>query len=899
MATSIFDTDEGANLLSEIDQISRNMARDAAGLGIAINRTVSQLDKLTVGINSVSSGLPNLRKSIEGISNNITTSFTKLLKDVTAGIGGQGAVDQLIRANTIKGEFLRASQELDAQMIDLDRDILTSKRSILEAQQKQAKIISDQNALQRAKDDLNSGVNKRDVRRGLVEAGVSTTGLSMDVSSLNTRMRDNRTQSARSNATLLSEETKLVGLGNRKDNLLSEVDALTDEIDRRRRVLEEHDDALDEAFRENIYRDKEHASNIKQGNRAIIDAISQMVSSIYNGAMDIRKTLSVSFGEGASRFISRTIGEYTSAIGAVFGGGPMVLGQERAQSAVGFKNEFGGVIKSEQEVAISREAKLHNMFGDELLKGTRSVIALTGNLDAAKTLVLDAAKGFTVAGITNTEAMEFAKENSELLARAGKDGAGELFKLGVEAKRAGYNLTSIQKFGDDVATDFGGFLDKAAELSALGVNVDVAGIGKASLSGDMSDMVTALQNSFGTSIDNFTRVQQIQASKLTGVGFDELMRTVKGKEIAASAKDQADINAAKDLSITAKMGEASLFILKGLLVAVGSIATMMAIKNSLAAGMGISNVLGKILPSSISAGLKALPIGGIVAGLFGSITGFMGAKAAGKSNTSSAGMGAVQGGFAAGGAILGSMLGPLGTVVGGFIGNFIGQVVNKYLPQLGEGIGKYFEGLIDAFSVLKSTFDPLVSAVKNLVDSFKDIFKTMGVGIGDLGAFGSVLKVVGQIVGGVLLLPLKMLVMGLTSLANLIAILVKVSHGDFSGAGDIAKSMVHGAITQAKSMIGIKSNTSEHVNNQATNAADVAKLNKASASAAATKSPAAVVSINTDAIKASVDSMKEALIKYSNQAIVLQVDGREFATAQRENLRITDHMAASRQFERA
>jgi hypothetical protein len=146
-------------------------------------------------------------------------------------------------------------------------------------------------------------------------------------------------------------------------------------------------------------------------------------------------------------------------------------------------------------------------------------------------------------------------------------------------------------------------------------------------------------------------------------------------------------------------------------------------------GSGIATSVGRMGAFGVGAGILSVGVGAADA--------YRTARAAGKSKEEAAGNAAIQGGSAAVGTILGGFFGPAGAAIGGTLGNWFGKKINEWFPGLGKSIGE--------------TFLQMKTAAMPLIEKLKEFWGVMK------GPLMTVLKVVGAIVGGVMVASFKML----------------------------------------------------------------------------------------------------------------------------------------------
>lgn len=537
----------------------------------------------------------------------------------------------------------------------------------------------------------------------------------------------------------------------------------------------------------------------------ISNALSRLSDAFVDMEKAIRQTqqqFGVAAGAAARLNFDDFVATIKSNVGALtsLGGQAAVSSQERAVARSSFQSEFGGVISTEAAEGIARQAKEMGVTTQQLAAARRVFMTQTGGDLGRATAAQDRLIAtFEKRGLTSKDAMDTIAKNSELFARNGTRFADSFARAAADAKKIGVDLGRVDQVGDNIIGNFEGFLEKQAELGAMGFNLDGNRLAQVAESGDTGELQRELRSQLaatGKDLNNLKRSQQLALSGAFGIPMAELQRMAGGEDGSGEKMEdlQKEGNGLLErmVNLLSPLGGLLNAIGTGISVVMAGLLTAIQINTAITAGRSVvggmltgrgrvsrtarrvvravrrsraGSLLGRgaaapFRPTSRAA--ARLGTGGVLAAAVGGISGFMTARKEGRSVSSSAGRGAVQGGFAAGGAVLGTALaGPLGTIIGGFLGNSIGKAVNKYLPELGEGLGIAFKEVVKFFEPVKKAFIGIGTAFKPLMEAFGKLFSMFD---GPGREAGSAATYIGAAIGILLkgaLLPLNLVLQGL------------------------------------------------------------------------------------------------------------------------------------------
>jgi hypothetical protein len=280
----------------------------------------------------------------------------------------------------------------------------------------------------------------------------------------------------------------------------------------------------------------ENVSNVAGILEAVANSLSELIQTI-------RKTQQA-FGIAAGQATKMQAGAAIESFQSVFSAGPMVGREEVIGAQSSFQSEFGGVISSDAAGKIAQQAKELGVTTDALADARRVFMTSSmGNLDEAKSQQDQLMATFREQGLTNKDALDSIRQNSELFARNGNRFAQSFAKAAAEAKKIGVDLGKIDQIGDNIIGDFEGFLEKTAELGAMGFNIDAQRLGEISETGDTGALMTELRSqlaSTGKDITQLRRSEQLSLSSAFGIPMAELQRLAAPTADSGEKKDPVE-----------------------------------------------------------------------------------------------------------------------------------------------------------------------------------------------------------------------------------------------------------------------------------------------------------------------------------------------------------------------
>jgi hypothetical protein len=305
-----------------------------------------------------------------------------------------------------------------------------------------------------------------------------------------------------------------------------------------------------------------------------------------------------------------------------FSKGPILSQDEIMAAGQSFMAEFGKVLNPADMARIAGEAKKLGVTSDIYVKSRRAFLG-TGNEEAVRTRAMSE---FANAGLSAGQALQFAAENADLVAVAGDKYAGALLRAAADAKKIGVNLGDVEKFANNLVGDFEGSLEKFAEVTAMGVELDVNQLAAASATGNPEDMINELKKQFtqsGITGEELQTNRQLRLALTQSTGMTEsaiLRLAGQGGKPEEKSMTQQQLDAAKDTNtllgkILERGGAIGGIIAKGVtavLYAANTSALLLNTEALLSTQGGISALL-----KSMGGGTLGKMVPGVGAGLVG------------------------------------------------------------------------------------------------------------------------------------------------------------------------------------------------------------------------------------------------------------------------------------------
>jgi len=261
----------------------------------------------------------------------------------------------------------------------------------------------------------------------------------------------------------------------------------------------------------------------------VTSTISTALTSLLETIRDTQNKLGIS----SSNAVGVIMGNFQSSIESFFSA-TTVSSKEIMAAQESFQEQFGGVLTSDAAEELAQQAKELGVTGQQLASARRVFMTQTsGDLSAANAQQDKFLATFRQQGLTNKDAMMAITQYSEIYARNGARFADSFTKAAIASKKIGVDLGKIDQIGDNIIGDFEGFLEKQAELGAMGFNFDSSRLAQVAESGDTGALMTELRSQLaaqGKDLQNLRRSEQLSLSNAFGIPMAELQRLAAEKE---------------------------------------------------------------------------------------------------------------------------------------------------------------------------------------------------------------------------------------------------------------------------------------------------------------------------------------------------------------------------------
>lgn len=285
----------------------------------------------------------------------------------------------------------------------------------------------------------------------------------------------------------------------------------------------------------------------------VSSTISTALSSFLETVRDTQNKLGIS----SSNAVDVIMGNFASSIESFFSATTVSTKEIMAQQEA-FQEQFGGVLTSDAAEELAQQAKELGVTGQQLASARRVFMTQTsGDLTTANAQQDKFLATFRQQGLTNKDAMQAITQYSEIYARNGSRFADSFTKAAIAAKKIGVDLGKIDQIGDNIIGDFEGFLEKQAELGAMGFNFDSSKLAQVAESGDTGALMTELRSQLaaqGKDLQNLRRSEQLSLSSAFGIPMAELQRLATGKEGSGEEVDLQKEGISKLTWIADKLG---------------------------------------------------------------------------------------------------------------------------------------------------------------------------------------------------------------------------------------------------------------------------------------------------------------------------------------------------------
>lgn len=265
-----------------------------------------------------------------------------------------------------------------------------------------------------------------------------------------------------------------------------------------------------------------------------IGNVGAALTSLTTSLRETQQQFGLAADQAAQLKVGNVIASITSYVDSLKSGFSTVAvsAEQIAKTQADFQDEFGGVLTSDAAKALTEEATRLGITTKQMAQARRVFMTQSmGDLAGAERQFDKAIAQFKQNGLTAKDAMQAVEKYSELYARNGIRFADALNRAAGDAKKIGVDLDKVDQFGDSIIGDFEGFLEKQAELGAMGFGFDTNRLAQIAESGDTGALFQELRSQLaatGKDITNLRRSEQLALSNAFGIPMSQLQRMAAG-----------------------------------------------------------------------------------------------------------------------------------------------------------------------------------------------------------------------------------------------------------------------------------------------------------------------------------------------------------------------------------
>lgn len=462
----------------------------------------------------------------------------------------------------------------------------------------------------------------------------------------------------------------------------SELSTLQEQLKQNEQTLEESEQSIKEltASVETTSSElKEYESQLGKLNTTKLLQTTLSLTEALNKFIGTIRQTQQEFGIAGGQALKLQFNNLMLSVQSAFGaltGEMFVSAKEIGDVQSSFRKEFGGLITSESAKELAQRAKELGVTSEELAKARRVFLTSSmGNLATAKAAEERTITAFRRQGLTNKDAYELIAQYSELYARNGARFAASFTRAAADAKKIGVDLNKVSQFGDSIIGDFEGFLERSAELGAMGFGIDANRLAQIAETASDADLFNALRSelaSMGKDITRLRRSERLALEDMFGMTISDMQRMASptgGEKL--TPQEETNTLLSNLISIAEGLTVIGGVVQTGLLTSIAYFTSLTAAATSakIPAALG---TLGSVFGYGL-AGMAGV-LGGSAIGMG------MGGTALGSSTGSI--IGTILGGIA------GSFFGPGGTMIGMSLGGMAGGALGGYVTSGDDVVSK-------------------------------------------------------------------------------------------------------------------------------------------------------------------------------------------------------------------
>lgn len=503
----------------------------------------------------------------------------------TATLAEPATYEQRARIEShYRAEMQRLTDEqgrLTSKISDLD-DAISSE--VADRAELQSRLIDQQNQLA----SLTTKLQEEETTIADLDSEIATLNSALAAGTItletyNTELKAAQEARKKANDSLeewrKEEQKQITEVKRSRSALAQHTDTLEELTDSEQEKIKDIEAARQKALNEAIEGKMKAFNAVAERAKKISTELNKLVDSVFA----LSKQFGISAGSAAKLKFENIMSSAKSVVGALTGQGPAVSTAEIEATQGAFQAEFGGVLTSTAAKDMAAEAKRMGVGASELAKARRVFMTQTmGDTGQAKAAQDKFVAEFAKKGLTSKDAMEAIGKNSELLARNGTRFATSFARAAAEAKKIGVDLSKVDQVGDNIIGDFEGFLEKQAELGAMGFNFDSSRLAEIAETGDTGALFEELQSQLaaqGKDLTKLRRSEQLAISQAYGLSMEDIQKMAaagkggtegSGEETLKPEELQKDANS--------KLGTI-VFILQGAAITLGAIASGITLLN--------------------------------------------------------------------------------------------------------------------------------------------------------------------------------------------------------------------------------------------------------------------------------------------------------------------------------
>lgn len=454
----------------------------------------------------------------------------------------QAELQSRIAAKDIAEQELQAAQSLYDSIIALDDGSEAAREAITDAARGLVDARSKVDGLSKSAATAATGLaaleQKERQLASMIDGQIKTLqDAEQAQEAANSALQTHTNELQRATDRLAQTTDRVEALKNAHEQQESKVKGLTDQVEDLTSAMEDAEGNIRNMKIERI-------GSAITGTANFLDRLGGNIKDLGYGLRDFKRRVGISAGDLAKmaftdtgKAINLVKGKWQEMVGA--------RGQDYFDRMIEardtFGDEFGGTLTGAAAGKLASQARSMGVTVGELAKARRGFMTLSmGELKGATDAQGKFIAEFKKKGLNTKDAFEAVSKYSDIMARNGGRFAASFAKAAADAKKIGVDLKKVDAFGDSVISDYEGFLEKQAELGAMGFQFDSTKLAELAESGDTGALMNELRSQLagqGKDLSNLRRSEQLALSNAFGINFEEMMRLAQPKAEEGTKKD--------------------------------------------------------------------------------------------------------------------------------------------------------------------------------------------------------------------------------------------------------------------------------------------------------------------------------------------------------------------------